>query len=198
MTKEADLGNRIYEVVIHIMFRKDDCCCKIKEFLGYDSSPVECLNPGIRGYHYIRLLDNGRTILKPPSPKSCPFSRLARELPIHVKKLVIYGEYAIMVVVATKSNLRKLYKSLNSYRDSFSYRIIETKNLSIPKKSKGGLTNKQKIAISTAYSMGYFNSYDKAKIREVARVLGKSQSTVSDLIRRGIKRILDNIDLDEF
>jgi len=196
MSKLGSPNIAIYEVSILIRFNNDKCCCSSKLYVGDRGTPIECLNPALKGHHYIRFLNDGNVIVKIPSPKACPFSKIARELPIHIKNLIIFPKHALLIVIATKSSLRKLYKELNRFRDVFTFKIVETKNLSTERKSRGALTNKQKLALITAYHIGYFNSSDKAKIREVAEALGRSQSTVSDLIRRGLKNLLDNIDLD--
>ena len=196
MTKLGSPHIAIYEVSILILFNNDKCCCSSKLYIGDGGGPIECLNPALKGHHYIRFLNDGNVIVKVPSPKACPFSRIAQELPIHIKRLIIFPNQALLTVISTKSSLRKLYKSLNRFREAFTYKIVETKKLSTERRSKGPLTNKQKLALITAYHIGYFNSSDKAKIRQVAETLGRSQSTVSDLIRRGLKNLLDNIDLD--
>ncbi len=53
-----------------------------------------------------------------------------------------------------------------------------------------GLTPQQRIAIVTAYEMGYFNQPRDSSLQAVADALGVSPSAASGRLRRGLQALV--------
>jgi predicted DNA binding protein len=65
--------------------------------------------------------------------------------------------------------------------------IISIKQLS----EKAPLTENEDEVIRKAFEMGYFDVPRRARIRDIARIIGKSPSTIDETLRRAEKKILD-------
>ncbi len=88
-------------------------------------------------------------------------------------------------IIAKRSSLMKLAK------------ILEEKNYSFEIKRIGGLeldkeilTEREREILEYALNNGYFNTPKDVGIRGVAKHFGISISTASDLLRRGLKKVL--------
>lgn len=57
-------------------------------------------------------------------------------------------------------------------------------------KAGGGLTDRQEQVISLAYRLGYFEFPKKVNLTQLARKLGVSKSTLSEILRAGEAKIL--------
>lgn len=70
---------------------------------------------------------------------------------------------------------------------------FELKILGVERYRRRGLvlTEKQEMALRMALEMGFFNYPKKTTISDVSRKLGISSSTLSEIIRRGMRRLLE-------
>ena len=184
---------RVYEVTIRIDFTQDgaNCCCNMIRFAKQKNVVVECLNPGAKDLHFVRFGD-GNIITTLSKHKSCPFCSLSSSLPIHIERCYILPNHSLVTLFCTKDVLAKLYDRLDSMK--VSYRILSLSEVNAS--SKAGrkrnykMTQNQRIALITAFNLGYFDTPQKTHIREIAKMLGKSPATVHELLKRGIRNIL--------
>lgn len=54
------------------------------------------------------------------------------------------------------------------------------------------LTGRQEVAVKTALDLGYFDCPKKISIEELAKVLGITPATLTEMLRKGIKKILSD------
>jgi len=66
------------------------------------------------------------------------------------------------------------------------YRVAETQIL----KGNGVLTSRQELVVKAALDLGYFDYPKRIASRELASLLGVSPATVTETLRKGLKKIL--------
>ncbi|MDJ0269745.1 MAG: helix-turn-helix domain-containing protein [Aigarchaeota archaeon] len=164
--------------------------CTALKLVKDGKGPLECLNPMSDVRHFIRLKD-GQITIGTQSPDSCPFYKIYSSLHIHVVKCSVFHNHSLATIICTESALDGFYKRLEEL--GANYRLVSVRQLSTAAQRKQKMTANQMFALFTAHSLGYFESPSKASIRDVATVLDKSPSTVSELIKKGVKNLLDII-----
>ena len=149
-------------------------------------APLECLNPMSSERHLIMVRD-GDIVLSSSKGKRCPLYQLYSDIPLYVARCTLFKDGIITTIICDDRSLRKFYRKLEDMNIEF--RIISVRRLRSGGRS-GRLSREQLLTLMIAHRIGYFDVPSKASIRDVAKVLGKSPSTVSELIKRGIKNLL--------
>ncbi|HIQ29953.1 MAG TPA: winged helix-turn-helix transcriptional regulator [Candidatus Caldiarchaeum subterraneum] len=93
------------------------------------------------------------------------------------------------VLAPSRKNLNALVKDLQTYGSS-------PKVISV-QKPRGGLknlTSKQARVLEAAFKYGYFDTPKRISTKELAKKLGISPSTLSETLRRAVKRLLEGRD----
>lgn len=72
-----------------------------------------------------------------------------------------------------------------------SFRLLELTEASVPHQSSGMLTPEQRDALVIASQHGYFNVPREATVQDLAKELDKSHQAISELLRRGSKKLID-------
>ncbi len=99
------------------------------------------------------------------------------------------GRFQITLVTDSKHPLEPLVKQLkNNNVDVTIKSLYDIKR----KSDERRITLKQKMVIKYALESGFFDYPRRISINEIARNLNLSPSTVSEIIRRGLKRILND------
>lgn len=81
-------------------------------------------------------------------------------------------------------------KILNDLRNNnIKYRVLKVKNIASEKRV---LTPRQERVLWYALTLGYFDYPRRIKTEELARILDMSPSTLSEVLRRGIRRLLED------
>ncbi len=151
-----------------------------------NETPLECLNPLSEERHLI-MKRNGDIILSPSKGRLCPLYQLYSGVSLYVARCTLFKDGIVIAIVCDDRSLKKLYQRMEDMGVMF--RIISVRRLRSKNRS-GRLSREQLLTLMIAHRIGYFDVPSKASIRDVAKVLGKSPSTVSELIKRGIKNLL--------
>jgi len=94
------------------------------------------------------------------------------------------GSFVWKVLSSNKKNISKVIENLN--------KVQEAKLLSISHLSPTDvLTSRQEEILRIALERGYFDHPRRVTLKELAKMLGVSPSTLSEIIKRGEKRILE-------
>jgi predicted DNA binding protein len=97
-----------------------------------------------------------------------------------------------MTFLGTENQLKKVLVKLD--KRGLHYRIVYSGDARFASASPlSTLTRKQRQALLTAYSKGYFDFPRRIKSKELANSLGISQATLAQHLRKAEKRILENI-----
>ena len=67
------------------------------------------------------------------------------------------------------------------------FKVVE---LSAVKENGSGITGKQELVLKVAYELGYFDYPKRINIRELAELFKLTPATLSEEIRKGLKKIL--------
>ena len=186
-------AGKVYEVTIKMDLRQDApyCCCSMIKLARRKNTPLECLNPGAKDWHFVRLV-NGNVVAAASKHKACPFCTLASKLPIHITRCYILPDHALLTLICRGEVLNQLYDKLDEMK--MNYKIVSIGEISEKTRRQKTLklTQNQRIALLTALHLGYFDTPQKAHIREISKTLGKSPATVHELLKRGIRNILSH------
>ncbi len=108
----------------------------------------------------------------------------------HILKLQINndGKLQVMLVIDKVHPLEPLIKSLNNN----GVKVIVKPSYQIKSSKEKGITLRQKMVIKYALERGFFDYPRKISINDIAKDLKLSPSTVSEIIRRGLKWILND------
>ena len=90
------------------------------------------------------------------------------------------------VLAPTRKNLNALVKDLQTYGGYA--RVVSVKR---PRSWQRMLTKKQAEVLNAAIKHGYFDTPKRISTKELARELGISPSTLSETLRRALKRVLE-------
>ncbi len=85
------------------------------------------------------------------------------------------------VIVSDRQSLRRLSSRLRSFPG---FRILVLKN------GRSILTPRQEEVLMTALRMGYFDTPRKLRTRELAKLLGVSPATLTELLRRALRNLM--------
>ena len=187
------MGERVLEVSVLLDLKSlphAEKECTALKLVRDGKGPLECLNPMSDSRHFIRLR-NGHITVGVQTPSSCPFYKIYSSLHIHVVKCSVFSNHSIMTIICTESSLDKFYSRLDEL--GVNYKLISVRRVSSNVLRRSKMTTNQMLTLFTAHSLGYFESPSKASIRDVAAILNKSPSTVSELIKKGIKNLIDII-----
>jgi len=88
------------------------------------------------------------------------------------------------VMTSDRDELRKLIRKLRKFRCE-----VELLRLS-PLDDREVLTGRQQEIIMMAFERGYFETPRKLKLKDLARITGVSQATLSEILRKGQKKIV--------
>jgi len=188
--KKTD-NSTVYEVAIKFDFPNDYCGCSMIKFTNQKNTPIECLNPGSKERHFVKLI-NGNIIVNVSKHRSCPFCEISSTLPIHITKCYVFPGYALITLLCTKDVLNRLYDKLDKMRLEYHILSVKDKKYNARKGKISTVTQNQRIALITALHLGYFDTPQKTHIREIAKMLGKSPATVHELLKRGIRNLLNS------
>ncbi|NOZ82357.1 MAG: hypothetical protein GXN98_00840 [Euryarchaeota archaeon] len=89
------------------------------------------------------------------------------------------------VITAKRSSLAKLARLLES--QNYSFELLRVGEIEDPESL---LTERERDVLEYAFATGYFDIPKGAGVREVAEHFGISISTASDILRRGIRKIV--------
>ena len=187
------MAGRVFEVNILLDLESlpdPEKKCTALKLVRDGKGPLECLNPMSEVRHFIRL-KGGQITIGTQKPESCPFYKIYSSLHIHVVKCSVFHNHSLATIICTESALDEFYKRLDEL--GVNYKLVSVRQLSTTAPRRQKMTANQMLALFTAHSLGYFESPSKASIRDVATVLDKSPSTVSELIKKGVKNLLDII-----
>ena len=90
------------------------------------------------------------------------------------------------ILAPTRKNLNSLVKDLQTYG---SYPKVVS--IHKPRSRRKNLTSKQVEVLNAAIRHGYFDTPKRISAKELAQKLGISPSTLSETIRRALKRLLE-------
>ncbi|MEM3832088.1 MAG: helix-turn-helix domain-containing protein [Thermoprotei archaeon] len=145
-------------------------------------------NPSVKNVELFRINEN--TLYGIIESKKCT-CRIVGLLRYHILKARISndGKLQITLVIDSKHPLKPLVEKLKKNNVNVmikSLYAIEHKN------NDGRITMKQKMIIKYALESGLFDYPRRISVNEIAQKLDLSPSTVSEIIRRGLKRILSD------
>lgn len=149
---------------------------------------LEVINPLSDELHYIRLESTGEVLSVRRRSPQCPFYRLSLQVPLHVSSCVVSSSKATATLLCGRAALSSLKQRLDAL--GAPYRVLRARKLRAGREL--GASRKQWMALLAAFQMGYFDTPSRASLREVAAALGKSPSTVSELLKRALRNILAN------
>lgn len=89
------------------------------------------------------------------------------------------------LMTSDRRNVRKLMDSLK--RAKFHVKLEKITPIDV----REGLTRRQEEIIMMAYDRGYFETPRKVKLKELSRLTGVTEATLSEILRKGQKKILD-------
>jgi DNA-binding transcriptional ArsR family regulator len=188
MLPPADGEDEVWLITVELdlaAFEEPDKVCTAFS-LARRYGNLEVFNPLSEDRHFIRVEATGEFLsVRRRSPR-CPFYMLSTQLPLHVSTCVVSQNTAKATLICGGHGLRQLRERLAAL--GARYRVLRAKRLG-PRGAMGA-TRKQWLALLTAFHMGYFDTPARAGIREVAAALGKSPSTVSELLKRGLRNIV--------
>lgn len=89
-------------------------------------------------------------------------------------------------------------EQFDTFRDTLqemdcSFRLLDLEQPKAPRQSFGALTPDQREALVAALELGYYDIPREATIEDVADDLDKSHQAVSELLRRGTRKLFDEM-----
>jgi len=144
----------------------------------------------VRGRKGIRALVD----IKQPSKRSvivvdehpCPIAAKFLDSGCIILSAKVFEKRVVWDILCSKDAFLKLMGEID---DNKNYKIIEKKEFS--KKDMGyNVTYSEYFALKRAFDLGFFECPKKVTLEELAKELGVSKSTLSNCIRRGLKKVL--------
>ena len=115
----------------------------------------------------------------------CRLSKILLNSGVIVLHAQIKKDEAVWILTCTWDEFRKLVSSLDNLK--LKYEILsKTRFLEGSK-----LTQKELDVLKLALECGYFENPKKVKLKEIARMLDVSEATASILIRRALKKVVE-------
>jgi len=124
--------------------------------------------------------------------KGCP---VCRTLYAHAHIVTGFSQAdktTFTVMVKDKKTLSKVVDSLRS-----SGYVVSVRRIFRSRSAGRVVTPRQRAAILLALLSGYFDYPRRASTKELAKQMGVSESTFNELLRRGVKRILEHFFISE-
>ncbi len=145
----------------------------------------------VRGKKGIRALVD----IKYPSKRSvivvdehpCPLAAKFLDSGCIILSAKVFEKKVVWDILCGKDAFLKLMDEIN---DDKSYRIIEKKNFLKKDNVEYNITYSEYVTLKKALDMGFFECPKKITLEELAKELGVSKSTLSNCIRRGLKKVL--------
>lgn len=161
----------------HLAFRTDNHTLhSVKPKNGSDIMPV-ILSNDIK----MRTIKNGEIWVETKSCSACSF--LSELSLVDITGCVVTGEKTLQVtiIVPSLSDLRLLKRRLEN--SGLNYSIIKTAPF-----THKGMTPREREALELALEKNYFDCRDRTSLTELAQIIGISPSSLSELLRRGIRK----------
>jgi predicted DNA binding protein len=168
-----------------IIFRVKNEECKVSELLR-ENGVKEFKIIGIRPYgdkmiHAVEIRE-GTNRVRMLESEGCGLCKLLSSTKAFlISANMRNDEMRCEVILPSRQTLRKLSSALKSYKG---FRII-----SIVKRGRM-LTERQEEVLLTAVRMGYFDFPRRIRTRELADMLGMSQASLTEILRRAVKKLV--------
>ncbi len=117
--------------------------------------------------------------------KNCILVKALLETNCLFKDVEILSDGIIITIIVPSKNVNVLFRNLDKY--NIKYKIIYIKTL----KGKRRLTKREEEIIRYAFERGFYDIPRRITLEEIADKFNLSVSTVSEIIRRGEKKILE-------
>ena len=117
--------------------------------------------------------------------KNCILVKAFLETNCLFKDIEVSNEDIIVTLIVPSKNVNNLFENLDKY--NIKYRIMYIRIL----KSKRRLTKREEELIRYALENGFYDIPRKITLEDIASRFNLSVSTVSEIIRRGEKKILE-------
>ena len=88
--------------------------------------------------------------------------------------------------VGSNYECRRIMQELTDF--GVFYRVAELSTI----KENGGMTGRQELVLRVAYELGYFDYPKRINIRELAAIFNVTPATLTEEIRKGLKKVLTN------
>jgi hypothetical protein len=194
--KEADEFQKIESFkVVHLLRQDADSyagICNVK--LRPEVSLSELF--GVAGFTTVQLLsketDGSLTVFISGRPRREWFRPNPPAGGYHYPPFELEGEEWRMTFLGTQSQIRRILAELD--RRGLKYKIAYSGDARFaPTSVLATLTAKQRQAILTAYTRGYFDFPRRIKSKELARSLGISQATLAQHLMAAQRKIFDTL-----
>ncbi len=152
------------------------------------------------GIYIVRHIARGRKgiraliDIKHPSKRSviavdehpCPIAAKFLDSGCIILSAKVFGKKVVWDILCGKDAFLKLMDEINDKN----YRIIEKKNFLKNYNIEYNVTYNEYVTLKKALDLGFFECPKKITLEELAKELGVSKSTLSNCIRRGLKKVL--------
>ncbi len=139
-----------------------------------------------KGVDYKEILKVSRDVIKALFLiKNCILVKALLETNCLFKDVEIHKKYIILTIIVPSKNVNMLFGNLDKYK--IKYNIIYIKVL----KKKKKLTKREEEIIKYAYEKGFYDIPRRITLEDIALKFKLSVSTVSEIIRRGERKILE-------
>lgn len=134
----------------------------------------------------VRVADRVKNLLWIDNPNPCTMCRLINQLDVILVSIKLSQDfdpvYKVLVSSARQlSRLRSLLESSGVVHEIKDQRILS---------NSYDLTPRQLQALILAYEYGYFDYPKRITLSDLSKILNVKQSTIDEILRRGVKKII--------
>jgi predicted DNA binding protein len=111
---------------------------------------------------------------------------LLRENIFMIDAYMYKPNYIVFKFICSSKSLAEIRNKLKELGIDFTLTLDDNTKGSLP------LTDEQERLIRMAYELGYFDFPKRITLKELSRITGLSLSTINEVLRRGLKRVISS------